>query len=503
MNKNRNNRNRNRNRKPDSRRPKNRDVENKEYVDERGESHPLNNDPSWYFHDKFLAKQVSDFSFNQILGAADAFVGTDFNYRTPVACVLSFNPSIGWSADSQSGRVGINQASITMYTTLSASNAKTTNYAPQDISTLMLALGEVLSLSEHLRRAFGLAFTYSKRNWAYARDIIQMSGVDADDLFKKMANYRIQFNTIINSINKITFPADVNYFKKCAYMYAHIFLDSESPMAQTYIYRPYSVWEVDENSYEEGTILKTKYVPNTATMAELLDLLSSMVDAILNSATFNYIYADVLRLYGDANTFTIPFCTEEYIVVPEYDPLALLQINNATLIGEPVGTERDADVTPSNDVYPQVATNKLIYCPQFNTKRVLQDDVIINFPHSMGDPDETQRIESTRFTVIAKGGEDFTSVAALPDHYIVSARFFTNGSEFLMGLNASAYDRTVSYYASEMAKNVPIVDKFSGAPRLYSVENDGSGNKVYDFFGDLDFYTTIDMNYLTGVNNLV
>lgn len=496
-----------------SRREEIRDKE-EEYKDEKGNSYPLNNHPSWYFDDPTLASQVSRFSFNQFIGQSNLFTGSSINWDVPVTMQLFFNPSPGFNSPNDPGFSGINQAGIKLYTALTSGNAKNAQYAPQDVTTLMLALGEVLSMSEMLRRALGLAFTYNKRNWAYARDIIAAAGVEPESMLANLAKYRLLFNTTVNEINKIAFPATIKYFEKCVYMYSHVWLDSESPMSQTYIYLPMSTWELDENTYEGGTILKTKMIWNGDVPREFEDLLAilrGMIDNILESATFNYIYADVLRLFGDGGLYTVPFITEDYVVVPEYDPLALLQINNATSIGVPNGTQfvatGDSPQTPANDVYPMPVPagggrgNRLIYCPQWNNvSSPFDKGVILNFPHSMGDPDETQRIESTRFVsmITNHDGTDVTDGAALPDHYLCSVIIKGPGDATIIAFDATYYDMVSEPTADEMIQFASTFAVFDDAPRLYC----GYRGSITNVLGDLDFFTTIDYEYLTNVNKL-
>jgi hypothetical protein len=473
-------------------------------VDERGKELPLNNNPSWYFKDAVLADQVSSISFNQFLGAQEDFNPSEYGNIVPTAMRILFNPSAGYSMASQAFS-GINQADIKQYTTLSANNAKTSNYAPQDVGTLELALGQIIAVSEVGRRALGLAFTYNKRNWSYPNGIIEVAGFDSADLFNNLAKYRLAFNTLVNTINRIAFPADIAYFAKCQYMYSHVFLDSESPMAQSYVYLPRSSWVVDETTYDGGTILKTIDLwddTNVMTFQAYLTKLTTMINGVLESLTFNYIYADVLRLYGESQMYTVPFIEEGYLVMPEYDPLALLQINNINWCGQPNGASFSAETgeTPSNDVYPDVVRNRLLYMPQFEAKVGLGYEKIINFPHSMGNPDVTQRIECTRFAM-AVNYPAGRCVATMGDHYCVSISIWRGGVYTASLL--SQYVETAALTKDNARYNFTLfslLNKFEWGPRKYYY--DGTNGKVHAMIGDLDYYTTVDFDYLRRVNDL-
>lgn len=473
-------------------------------VDERGKEVPVNNNPSWYFKDAILADQVSSISFNQFLGAQQDFDPAEYYNIIPSAMRILFNPSAGYSMMSQAFS-GINQAGLKQYTTLSANNAKTSQYAPQDITTLELALGQIIAVSEVGRRALGLAFTYNKRNWTYPSGIIEVAGFDSADLFNNLAKYRLAFNTLVNTINRIAFPADIAYFAKCQYMYSHIFLDSESPMAQSYVYLPQTSWVVDETTYDGGTILKTidLWSANSKmTFQTYLTKLTTMINGVLESLTFNYIYADVLRLYGESQMYTVPFIEEGYLVMPEYDPLALLQINNANWCGSPNGTQFSAETgeTPSNDVYPDVVRNRLLYMPQFTAANGFGYDKIINFPHSMGNPDVTQRIECTRFamSVTYPGGR---CVSTMGDHYVTTISVWRGGT-FIFELGPQYADSTALTVdqAAGLEQILSLLVKFEWGPRKYYC--DPNNHRVHSMVGDIDYYTTIDYDYLRRVNDL-
>lgn len=483
------------------------------------DSYPLKNDPNWYFDDATLADMVSSFSFNQFIGAQGGFINDSAydQYALENFMRIALNPCPGW-ADQSAGFSGINQVGMKLYTMLSSGNSKNTVYAPQDVTTLLLALGEVLSVSEAARRALGLAFTYNKRNWTYAKDIIHLLGFDADDLLKNLAQYRIWFNTVVNQINKIAFPADIKYFEKCVMLYSGLYLDSESPMAQTFAFVPFSTWDIDETSYPQGTILKTIALFDSDTrtylMSQYLQILETKINLILSSATFNYIYADVLRLYGESGLYTIPYVTEEYFVTPEYNPMMLLQLNNMTPIGRPSAAALDLTrgVTPNNDVYPDVNNNRLLYMPQFAeafaaNPDVWKEPIPLNFPHSMGNPDVTQRIESTRFVARLLCEVDSTgnliTGAALPDHYVVAFWTFKSNGTVAAGIASPYifYDDTQASVPKSILDATDALTKFDRAPRLYCCKN-VAPYSVTNIVGDIDYYTDIDYVYLNRVNQL-
>lgn len=151
------------------------------------------NDPNWYFLNSDVARQVAAISFDQYLGVTSTVPGSyvdasdndqeiDYKLNVPSILVLGINPSPGIADTSTEG---INLAMLKLYSTLSSQNAKTTAYAPQDLAILMLQLGEVISIMEHMRRAFGIAFTYSHRNRTLPKQILSAMGFDPDDFLDR------------------------------------------------------------------------------------------------------------------------------------------------------------------------------------------------------------------------------------------------------------------------------------------------------------------------------
>lgn len=408
----------------------------KTYVTNKG-----NNDPNWYFSDSGLMDTVSKFAFNNFLGYGNG-VGSS---HIPYAMQIYINPAaacgMDWRSNDNNRTSGINMAALKLYTTLSAQSGKTSNYGPEDLAILMLALGDLISFVEYGRRTLGLAFTYNSRNWNYPSNIIKACGFD-DSVLTDLAQKRMDFNITLNTINKISFPANIAYFYKCASLYQNVFLDSTSPMAQSYVYLPCSYWKLDEKASSKGSVLKTQRLWATPTSYLTWDAymskLNDMINAIMMSSTFNYIYGDVLNYAAKTNVplLHLDLVSEDYAVLPVYNELALTQIHNMTAFGEPLdlqlykdGTFKLEVNTISNDVYADAASGTVKYNPVFNYKSLYLQDLYIDSLNA--EPDVNVRIDMTRFSMrgsnhivaSAKNTEsvfDVLTDVAIPDHYVVA-----------------------------------------------------------------------------------
>lgn len=502
-------------------------------------NHSRFGDPNWYFTDKELAEQSSRFSFQSFIGNGIAVSRA----ALPSICTIYLNPSLGsyvGFADSNLDAsldfmkdpaiTSVNLMARKLYSRLSNKSGRTQSYAPQDVMTLILAMGEVISISAHLKRILGLAFTYNYRNRDFPRQIIRSLGVDADDFLANLGVYRVKFNTVMNIANKIPFPGNISWFAKCAALYEGVFKDSPDDMAQIYAFVPGNTWVIDEDDYEGGTILKTVQAgkptllptPVIQTFDQWLTLLKSQIDALLTSSTYNVIFGDILNMADSQGVplLHLNIVPEDYSVIPEYNSEILLHIHNLNMYN-PVGEtniESDPDdngITKSrlNDVFPDPDTNNLLYSPLLQlvgSKNMdgidavgftYSDDLnIVDFPY--GNPDLTERIEATRFSsrigyVGSNGeGEDYVGYPiALPDHYATSVTIWNGGS--IITALAANYAPTSSGLLNYA--NIAAFEKFRYAPILYRAS---AGSGVDQVYGDLNYFTQLDGKWMKRINDL-
>lgn len=493
---------------------KSRREESKQPFDSDRTDAQVTNNAAMYYTNPQLAEQLSSISFSNFLGFDEdnvAFGKTDI----PNAMTLYLNPCPGIST---AGNIsGINMAAQKMFTYLSASNAKTTIYAPQDIATLILAFGEVLSNIEVAKRTMRVAYTYNIRNRSLPIGIINAMGFNAD--FVKdgsLAQLRLQLNTVINSFNQLPIPSNIKYFDKVEGLYHTYYADAEGPMVQYYIFTPASTWILDEASNPEGSMLVTTSYKNASgadadynrDLGKFIDVIADQISALLNSATLNGIYSDLLRLNQNSSfpLRTVELLGVDEVVLPEYNPMRLLQIHNSYAVGYPRGTENAHGLrTKLNDVVPYADNNVIEYLPVFTPRWIKPDQgFVLDFPHSMGNPDVDQRIDSTRFLAFLDiKAEDNTidpRTSTISDHYVTAYRIYGPGlkdDNVLTFYSKLPHNVDQSYIASVAA----CLSKFDYHPPVW-VPDQNVANPNYEVLCDYDFYTFIDRKYLIPVNEL-
>lgn len=488
------------------------------------------NNPNWYFLEQSVAEMAAGFSFDQFVGvtpkfrtqyveSATAAIQDVYSAaRIPGMMVLEVNPSPG---DTKAITTGINMASLKTYTSLSSMNAKTTNYAPQDITTLVLAMGELVSLVEHIRRTFGVAFTYNQRNRDLPYKLIHGMGFDPDDFLNNIAQHRLQFNSWITAINKIPFLDNIAYMYKCADMYQKVYTDSTSNMAQIVIMKPWSTWKINETYNEQGTGLNTVNLPGPFAnsgnkWSDWATIVEGMLDAFFTSTTYNYIYSDILNYSTKtgAKLMYMDYLTESYAIFPEYNRNFMLQVHNATIIGSPaLGSVPEH--TPYNDVVPNVDKNIVDYNPAFSPKGVgdgswLLNDLFIDF--DVPSPNLEDRIEATRYQSIlefdksSKPNAIFASGVSLPDHYVVRATILSpanDGSEEVNYLLTSILGTTGAdgTRVAEIPSYI-LSTQIDWAPLTFIAANTSPGQSAMVPFGDVNYFTTLDRDWYIRVNDL-
>lgn len=501
---------------------------------ERNSLNRSHNSADWSKPDPVAMDQATGFSFANYIGAPVSFNfsgETWANSPKPQALhigaisVMEINPSVGKVGVGAAAKMSaINQQGFKLYSRLSSVNSKNTLYGPQDVTTLMLAVGELISMVSWVQRTFGLTWTYNVRNRNMPKYLIHAAGFDPDDFFHGLAQYRITLNTLLVQANKIPFPSNFNYFMKCAQLYSSVYKDSPDDMAQLYVFRPYSTWYMDETD-PNGTKLVTHKIPydtsndiGMAKMSDVLSIIESMINTLLTSATYNYIYSDILnfasRNYGNTSVQMLNFGTlpEEYSIVPVYEESVLSQIHNANIMGVPVATSGVVTVpyphlpnTPSNDVIPNETTLCLEYNPCWIRQTQFQVmDRLLNF-HEMN-PDTDARIEATRLVSGATNsypqtGGTFADIGIISsDHYVVDMTVLTDGSLDnqwkILSSNVAENGYNGFWFTGLHFKNFPIMYNLS---KYVDADHPSALSGIWC---ELDTYTTIEMTTLLRINDL-
>lgn len=467
------------------------------------------NDFAWISLGDIIDIDTYDYSINGFTGiplnlydGKSDSIGGFISPTTLLASIMrvAINPSPGYIGSNPMD-APINRNGYNLFTQLSSVNAKTTQYAPQDITMAILAVGELQSMYTFIARSLSLPYVYNYRNRAYPILATNASGLDYQDLKSNLANYRVRFNLLCTLADSIYFPDQFDYFKKCKLMYSHITMDGDTATAQTYITVPASTWVLDESSSSTGTKLRTveliKY-GKFYKLAEILDVFEEQILALLNSSTLNYVYSDInnyatkygmslFKLEPVAESATIPVYTMQE------GKIFLNQIMNATIMGRPNAGTQDVTSDPN--------TNAIIYRPTFTASTPTWNlNKLMNFYEY---PTFKEKADYASFVAAGYsdlGGDQLTTTEAiLPDHYVTDLFIFRSTDATQSMLITGNY---VEVSQVDQVKYLAEMSNFDYAPILLTTFHDAekSGFEITGVLGDIGYYTTLNRQQLELIN---
>lgn len=443
------------------------------------------NEPTYYYTNKEVTDGALRIPYNLFAGTQYKIGNSDYQPVNVLVYHMYPTPTHSWDPKDDSviplsRESGIDWAAQRLYTALSSVNGKTTNYTPPTLSIMMLAMGEVISMYSFIRRAFGYAYTYSRRNWGVPFSLFKAMGIDWADFRENIADYLTQFNTIVADMNKIPILSNVTYFQKCADMYNYVYQDDESQMAQLELMVPDYTWFLEEDSaIRAGSILKTVATPCADgasstfahTMQGWLDILRTQVYKLMMSSTLNVVYSDVYNYVFKKGMQIdhLPPVASDYHLDSIYNIEWKNTMHNARVLGKPVqqngmmgktittkiytadNTFTSLGSTNWNDVWENSDASGIMYTPlsYIEIPKIRTNKTIMPYPDNIdyyalntiafdtSTPDLTleQKVEYTRYTTpyVIKGcqGSDevsgsfirlYTYAVAPGDHSIATVQ---------------------------------------------------------------------------------
>lgn len=416
--------------------------EEETYVDKQDgkeEKYKFRNHPSDFIPDEPIRKQVGSFSFNGTIGIPlniDQVVnGTSKRTSVNMPSVMGIDlySSIG-AIEGVDSPDGINVSGQKYYNILSSMNAKTTQYQPEDISLVEILIASFMEQVANAIRLYGVVFNFNPRNREVPDNLVKSMGVVPDSLSDDgdVSGFRMRLNRILTKANQIKFIKDLAIFKRSWELASRIFIDETSSMGQYYVFRPAGYWLLTETA----STSRAEWVRRETliTAQELLDDIELMLNKLLTSSIFNYIYTDMLN-YADkkgAELVTFAYVPELVQVFGVYDPGILNQIHNMTWGGANLDGYHLVDLVDENRLVssnPCVNTNRglLLTC---NGDQIL-DHLYTDQP-TYDDNVDAVAFKTTFFNVIdgLAAGTYTAQGIYLPDHPVLNVKIF-KGSDVI------------------------------------------------------------------------
>lgn len=335
--------------------------------DKRGKITDSSNDPTWYARNEQLLKDAANLPFNimrgldhtfMMDGTAKARVGTS---RMGIGNIMAhvLFPTAGAPVDWNSPT---NVAARNLYTWVRHMNSGHTNYDAPNYMMYVLSMASVYSFIEWCKRLYGIVGTASVYNRGIPRGLIRANGVDYSSLSNNIATFRTWLNLFIKRAATMAVPAQLPYFARAQFLYSSVYADATNPLAQYSMYVPFGFYKYNEPGTGAnvgtltvepiasfGSLLGTdetaasittdvwkgalasridQETGSTMSVQAIMNYGDDMLNRILWSEDFNIMSGDTLKAFGTEGLMKLYLITEDYGVVPTYNPEVLHQMHN-------------------------------------------------------------------------------------------------------------------------------------------------------------------------------
>lgn len=503
------------------------------------ESKSPTNDPAWYAVDDRLLLDAASVPFSQRFGDAINFAdseathtgaavwGDTLKHSIPGVLSLRVKPTIG---QSRSMLDPANVCANAFYTHVRYVNSGRKNYDPADLMMYAMAVSELYSMIMWCQRLYAYTFMYSQRNKYIARSLIMGNGINPDSLLSNLANFRYWLNTFIAKTSAFVVPANINFFKRKAFMYAGYYTESPTGNIKDQLYQfvpaGFYRFQVPEGGAGMLSLHTWKYIAqnddqsaNLAGFNELKAYCDSFWEYIYGDEDFGLMSGDILKAYGNDIIGVSPM-PEDMAILPEFDPHVLSQMKNATVVPLAYGDRDNPEGTRVTATYGGAThtdylagniyqnPNGVIVCSEVvgteneheNAAVALGKLISVESP----DPGPVDVMEATRLTVTtAFGGTDeFSREVTL----VISGDFIctlATYSLFSQDRSEEPIGEVVQMGISSQPANgwatreISSVSQFKYGPLMYAYDFSSNQLSNFQIFGNVDNYTMLHAGVLT------
>lgn len=489
--------------------------------EEKSFSRDKYNDVSWYAKNTNMLRDAASFSYNEPLGTdmswGEAFETTGQNTlqmsgamgAVPGLISYQFVPCYGLSEDSASP---LNLAAQNIYSYVRYMNSGAKNYDQADIMMYLMSMDNIYMMWNWAKRMYGYAMTYSQKNKYIPRVLAEADGINFDELFANLADFRLQLNSLAAQISSFCVPAVMPIFIRHSWMASNVYKDSDNEKAQLYMLSPMACYSFSETGSKYGSSLTNHINTCAAVLADLssykdvLNQIKSMIDAVAYSEDIGVMSGDILKAYGQDKLFKITPVEPDYVVLPVYNEEVLNQLHNMTL----PHTIPMAAYNYTQD--PQ--SGFIVWNPLFNQPDIYETRHLINMPWDNVEPGNT--MIATRLTYSLKVSGDKMTFGAIGSEYISAAyiyssnptRWGTVGKRIYTPMNLPK-SLTISYHDDPQHDmfqlwTISSLSNFDWHPKLYVLEDVGTlPDTVHDLQGvvcDISNYTWVDNHSLSNMH---
>lgn len=291
------------------------------------------NDVSWYSNVPGLVETAGRFAFANPLGAPNRLTlqyGQGKEFYGPGIMRLWYYPSIGYSwVDNSAADISARK----LYSYVVHANSRNTKYDAPDLFMYTVAVAQAYALYSYLTTGYGICNYYSALNRYQAEAHLTAMGFNSQFFLNNQAGIAFYLQQMAYRLNSLFVPDSLDYFKRIAFMPAHVYMDSPLENSPHYVFVPGFFWKYQWHGVNQSSTLTP--VPNTLYEVDSIDKLRGYVDpfiaALTNEQDIGIMAGDVLKAFGEEHMMKVMPMPIEYTVRPEYSLEMLVQIHNCTV----------------------------------------------------------------------------------------------------------------------------------------------------------------------------
>lgn len=284
----------------------------------------------------------------------------------PGLATIYFAPTPGLTYEGNASAV--NLAGRDQYTFLRYSNSRNAPYEAPDLILAELCIDSILMLINMGIKAYSVMKNNPYQNAYYPSAILKNMGFSYLDFSNDPQRLLGILNNAISQVNRIAIPGDLALTIRHSYLVSGLFLDAESPMAQTYQFVPSSYYMWMEG---EGTLGNPNYADSVTiddlapdyniakglTISQYAGAINKLLQPLLGSqSVMDNMSGDILKAYGTENLLIMNPVDTNNVLVPIRSTSILGMIENLTIIPH----LSNLDVTQSTDF----GTPSIIFQPK-------------------------------------------------------------------------------------------------------------------------------------------
>lgn len=292
------------------------------------------NDPSWTIYDQTMLENTASFNYGYPLGSPVTPIG-----EMPGMAIYRIVPTLSEFTDYNSaGNLAFRAQYMWMRNNITG-NFK--NYDSNTLAMVVLAITEIHVAMEEARRLYQATTYYNPLDRYTPKSMIKALGFIPNALESERAAFRARFNTLVAQINQLPIPDVYKFRKRWRFTASRIFRDGATAKSQTYAFVREGYFHLDEggNSGDANGLSELRFhkksdkeganfagVPNN-----LLTMISTMINKVLNSQAVSLVVADLIRAYPNDLTGVAELSDSEDIRV-ELNEGIQAQVHNADLL---------------------------------------------------------------------------------------------------------------------------------------------------------------------------